>query len=259
MLEVKKLLKVLYCELNYMEKSRQAFLKDPSVLDKKQEGAGADNYTKYGRDMHKISPKNYNNGEYWCDTFTYQCFVKAYGVENTRKLLHGQSAYTPTSANYFKNNGEWHTGYDVEVGDKIFFRNSVRICHTGIVVDVDKKKRLITTIEGNTNNGAAVIPNGGSVCIKKYNIGNPAIAGYGRPKYEKEVVKVDENVRNIGWHTDNIGKWYRYKEGVGPDTYYRNIVKEIDGKCYAFNQNGYVIKKTLSKIGFGEDGHLIVK
>ena len=40
MLEVGKLLKVLYCELNYMEKSRQAFLKDPSVLDKKQEGAG---------------------------------------------------------------------------------------------------------------------------------------------------------------------------------------------------------------------------
>lgn len=263
MYDVSKLIKVAMDEVNYCEKSRAAYLKDKSCLDDKARGAGTDNYTKYGRDMNKICPSIYRNGEYWCDTFTYYCFVKAFGKDGALKLLYGWSAYTPSSANLFKKHGRWHTGADVQVGDKIFFKNSQRICHTGIVISVDKKNKKIMTVEGNsTANHNVVVANGGCVCMKVYDMGNSRIAGYGRPDYAQgEVVRPvnTEDTSKIGWHTDNIGKWYRYKEGTGTDTYYHNTVREINGRCYAFNKNGYVIVKTLSKIGFDTDGALIVK
>lgn len=263
MYSITKLMNVLFDEVGYCEKSLSAYKKDKSCLDSKTAGAGHDNYTKYGRDMNKICPSVYRNGEYWCDTFTYYAFVKAFGVEGALKLLHAWSAYTPTSANLFKKNGQWHTLADVEVGDKIFFRNSERICHTGIVVAVDKKSKKIMTIEGNsTANDDIVTPNGGCVCWKVYKIGNHRIAGYGRPDYYQSDVKKTVEVKDaskIGWHTDNIGTWYRYREGTGSDTYYHGIVKEIGGKCYAFNKKGYVIKNTLSKISFSDDGALIVR
>ena len=53
---VDKVLAVALAEEGYLEKSRQAYKSNHDILDSKEDGAGSDNYTKYGRDMHKICP-----------------------------------------------------------------------------------------------------------------------------------------------------------------------------------------------------------
>ena len=110
------------------------------------------------------------------------------------------SGYTPTSAGYFKNKGQWHT--TPKVGDIIFFKNSVRICHTGIVIMVSGDK--VYTIEGNTSDGVEVIPNGGAVCAKSYKLNNSSIAGYGRPAYDAEPVNSVPETKK--WRIF----WFRY-------------------------------------------------
>lgn len=50
----------------------------------------------------------------------------------------------------------------------------------------------------------------------------------------------DPEPQRVGWHTDNVGHWYRHSYGVGPDTYYHDGFYQIHGKWYAFNHNGYV-------------------
>lgn len=41
-----------------------------------------------------------------------------------------------------------------------------------------------------------------------------------------------------GWHTDTVGTWYAY--GTQKGCYYKNCCKEIDGKFYYFDENGYI-------------------
>ena len=178
---VSTLLKVAEAEIGYLEKASSA------NLDDKTANAGSANYTKYGRDMCKITGV-YGTHAAWCDCFVDWCFVKAFGQVEAEKLLGGFSGYTPTSAGYFKNKSQWYTS-NPQVGDIIFFKNSTRICHTGIVIEVKNNK--VYTIEGNTSAGAEVIPNGGAVCAKSYALSNSSIAGYGRPRYDAEPVKVE--------------------------------------------------------------------
>lgn len=170
-----KVIKIAEGEIGYLEK------KSSASLDDKTANAGSANYTKYGRDMCKITTV-YGTHAAWCDCFVDWCFVQAYGQAQAEKLLGGFSGYTPTSAGYFKNRKQWHT--TPKVGDIIFFKNSTRICHTGIVIAVEGGK--VFTIEGNTSAGAAVIPNGGGVHAKSYTLTNSSIAGYGRPAYDIE-------------------------------------------------------------------------
>lgn len=172
---VSKVIKVAEAEVGYLEKASNA------NLDDKTANAGSANYTKYGRDMCKITGV-YGTHAAWCDCFVDWIFVEAYGQTEAERLLGGFSGYTPTSAGYFKNRKQWYTS--PKVGDIIFFKNSIRICHTGIVVAVSGD--IVYTIEGNTSAGQEVIPNGGAVCAKSYKITNPNIAGYGRPAYDEE-------------------------------------------------------------------------
>ena len=170
--DVNKLIGVATNEIGYLEK------KSNSNLDSKTANAGSNNYTKYWRDL-----KPSYQGQPWCDCFVDWCFTKAYGASAAAELECGGSGdfYTPTSAQRYKNKGQYHRGADVKVGDQIFFKNSSRICHTGIVVGVSGS--TITTIEGNTSGASGVIANGGGVCKKSYKIGYSSIDGYGRPNY----------------------------------------------------------------------------
>lgn len=170
-----KLLKVAESEVGYLEKASN---KD---LDDKTKNAGSANYTKYSRDLVNWIGAPYAQGVYWCDQFVDWCFVKAFGKDEAKKLLGGWSAYTPTSAQYYDDIDCWHTS-NPKIGDQIFFKNSQRINHTGIVYNVDNTK--VYTIEGNTSSGSGVVSNGGCVTKKSYNLNNSKIAGYGRPKYD---------------------------------------------------------------------------
>lgn len=185
-----KVIEVADNEVGYLEK------KTNSNLDSKTANAGSNNYTKYGRDLVKWIGSPYANGVAWCDMFVDWCFYTAFGKKKAMELLNGWSAYTPTSAQYFKNMGRWHTSKP-KAGDVIFFKNSQRICHTGIVYKVDAT--TVYTIEGNTASKGSdnVIANGGGVFKKSYKLTNSSIAGYGRPAYDQEweVVIPDKSVK----------------------------------------------------------------
>lgn len=186
---VDKVIKIAEAEVGYLEK------RSNSQLDSKTANAGSANYTKYGRDMHKLYPAVMDFPAAWCDCFVDWCFQKAYGVSNAKKLLAGNfDDYTVISAQLYKNKKAWYK--TPKVGDQIFFTNSRGgICHTGLVYKVDKY--YVYTIEGNTSGASGVIANGGGVCKKKYNLTYSRIAGYGRPKYDEGTETVEKEPAKV--------------------------------------------------------------
>lgn len=189
-----KVISVALGEVGYLEKETNA------QLDSKTSNAGDENYTKYARDLHKITGfyNGNKNGYAWCDVFVDWCFVQAYGIEAAKKLLnHGQlGAGVKYSAQYYKDAGRWHTS--PQVGDQIFFKTSKSAwAHTGLVVAVSAD--TVTTVEGNTSGASGVIANGGGVCKKTYKRGSSSIVGYGRPDYSlvDDVPEATEEVCNV--------------------------------------------------------------
>ena len=175
---VDKVIAIAEAEVGYLEKKSNADLYDKTA------NAGMANYTKYGKEMHDIYPSVMDFPAAWCDAFVDWCFYKAYGASNAKALIGGNfNDYTPSSAQLYKNKNAWYTS-NPKVGDQIFFKNSTRICHTGIVYKVDSN--YVYTIEGNTSGASGVVANGGGVCKKKYSLGYSKIAGYGRPKYDTQ-------------------------------------------------------------------------
>lgn len=51
---------------------------------------------------------------------------------------------------------------------------------------------------------------------------------------------VSRETSDLGWNRDNNGLWYRHTTGTGPETYYHDCVKIINGHCYAFDSDGYI-------------------
>lgn len=229
---VDKVLGVALAEEGYLEKSSTAYFSNPNVLYDKFKGAGYDNYTKYGYEMHKVYPSVMDFPAYWCDAFVDWCFYKAYGVATAKSLLGGNfDDYTVASAEKYKEKGGWHKfGERPEKGDQIFFKNDVRINHTGLVIDVDDS--YVYTIEGNTSTSASlegsVVANGGGVSRKKYNWKtNTRIAGYGRPKYD---------VVRVGW--EKVGLLWRYTKENGELA--RNEWLLINHHWYLFKNDGWM-------------------
>lgn len=182
---VEKVIEIAKGEVGYLEKASNM------NLDSKTGNAGKMNYTKYARDIDGII--GFYNGKKqgfaWCDVFVDWVFVKAYGVEDAKKLLcqpvRSLGAGCKYSMNYYRSKGQLYTS--PKIGDQIFFKNSSgEACHTGIVYDIDKT--YVYTIEGNTSTASGVVANGGGVCQKKYKLNYNRIAGYGRPKYDVHTV-----------------------------------------------------------------------
>ena len=194
---VDKVINIALAEVGYLEK------KSNSQLDSKTANAGSANYTKYGRDMHKLYPSVMDFPAAWCDAFVDWCFQKAYGVSNAKGLIGGNfDDYTPNSAQLYKNKKAWYS--TPKVGDQIFFKNSKRICHTGLVYKVDSES--VYTVEGNTSGASGVIANGGGVCKKSYLLTNSSIAGYGRPKYDVEKTSVNTSGGKYMFEVPNLVK-----------------------------------------------------
>ena len=179
-----KVIAIAAAEVGYLEKSKVAYQKDPSVLDQKTAGAGYDNYTKYGRDMHRIYPSTMDLHAAWCDCFIDWCFQKAYDVTTAKNLLGGNfDDYTVASAQMYAKHGALDK--KPEVGAQIFFtRNgAVSGCyHTGLVISVAADGKTVTTIEGNTSaTGSGIEANGGCVAKKVRNVN--AYTLFGHPAY----------------------------------------------------------------------------
>jgi len=186
---VDKVLKIAESEVGYLEKSASAYKKNPKILDEKTNGAGLDNYTKYGRDMHKVYPSVMDFPAAWCDAFVDWCFYTAYGITTAKSLLDGNfDDYTVASAQMYKNKNAIYTS--PKVGDQVFFTKNGQVSgcyHTGLVYKVDNT--YFYTVEGNTSvskkDNAKVVANGGGVARKQYSIsGYKGRTIFGRPKYD---------------------------------------------------------------------------
>lgn len=208
---VDKVISIAKAEEGYLEKSATAYKKDKTILNKKIEGAGSDNYTKYGRDMHEIYPTVMDFPAAWCDAFVDWCFYKAYGIANAKGLLGGNfDDYTVASAQLYKNKGMLDT--NPKKGDQVFFTKNGQVggCyHTGLVYDVDKV--YFYTIEGNTSGASGVISNGGGVARKKYGIASyKGKTIFGHPRYDAEcdTTKPAKSVSEVAQEIiKGIGGW----------------------------------------------------
>jgi len=168
-----KLIATAKSYVGYIEK------KNSKNLDDFTANAGKNNYTMFARDYKTATGIN-AQAQPWCDVFVDMMFIYTFGTEIAEKMLGGFSAYTPTSANNFKLIGRYFK--KPVPGDVIFFKNSQRIYHTGIVRAVDGEN--VYTIEGNTSSAKGVVENGGCVAMKSYSLNYSKIAGYGRPVWE---------------------------------------------------------------------------
>ena len=178
MITLTAILELAKSQVGYLEK------KSPMNEDSMIENAGTNNYTKYGRDLVKNIGSPFADGVAWCEMYVTWLFWKLGGKQAVMENLYGLSAYTPTSAGYFKNNNSWYVGKAPKPGYQIFFKNSQRICHTGLVTRC--QGGYVYTIEGNTSSSAGVVANGGCVKEKSYPVSYNKIAGYGIPKCFKD-------------------------------------------------------------------------
>lgn len=162
---IDKLIQIAKNEAGYLEKASN------SQLDSKTANAGENNYTKYWRDI-----KPSYQGQPWCAAFISWCFMKAFGLDNAKKLLkHWPYVYCPTMADLFTLNS------NPKVGDIVIFYRNGEFTHTGIVIKVSGDR--FWTVEGNTSGGSTIIANGGGVCQKSYYNSNLPGTKFCTPNY----------------------------------------------------------------------------
>lgn len=262
------LIKVAEGEVGYLEKETN------KNLDSKTANAGDENYTKYARDFDTKYPNFYNgkkNGFAWCDIFVDWCFVKAFGVEEAKKLL-GQpnkscGAGCSWSADYYKKIGCFSK--KPIVGAQIFFSDSKGVpCHTGLVYSVGTK--YVYTIEGNTSSAAGVVANGGAVAKKKYALNYNRIYGYGIPKFDKEsttTIKTTATANNSiatvnkitvkDWQLAAIADGFRFPK-YGADGEWGAECEAVAKKAIIKRRTNYVnrnLTKLVQKVvGVKQDG-----
>ena len=169
---VRKVLAIARTELDYKEKTSNA------QLDDKTANAGSGNWTKYARDLDRISGfyNGAKNGFPWCDVFYDWLMVAAFGPKTAAQLLcqpsNSAGAGCLYSAQYYQQAARFFRS-DPQSGDQIFFSYSPgEVSHTGIVEAVTGG--TITTIEGNSSDG---------VVRRTYPVGSGTIYGYGRPDW----------------------------------------------------------------------------
>lgn len=250
-----KVIDIAEQEVGYLEKTSNAYLYSKTA------NAGKNNYTKYAYEMDTKYSGFYNgkkNGFAWCDVWTDWCFVTAFGVEKAKELLCQPSkslgAGCKYSMNYYKDKGQFYV--KPVVGDQIFFYNSSKtnIAHTGLVYKVDST--YVYTIEGNTSSASGVVANGGCVAKKKYKLNYSRIAGYGRPKYDKEVAKETNssssktkvNVLIQNWQKSAIADGFKFPE-YGADGQWGDECVRVAEKaiCKKPKIKGLYTNKNLTK------------
>lgn len=126
--EAKKVVAVAKKYVGYLEKASNKNLESFTA------NAGSANFTIFAK-MYKEETGIDVQGQPWCDVFVDMCFILALGKKRAKELLGNFSAYTPTSSNLLKDAAkkELKNFANAKTGDIIFFKNSERICHTGLV------------------------------------------------------------------------------------------------------------------------------
>ena len=257
---IKKIISVEEVEVGYLEKETN------KKLSSKTGNAGDENFTKYWKDIKEWGLGNYQ-GSYWCAGFQFWCFVKAFELENAKKLLyHSPFIYCPTIANLFKAEDRLYS--TPKVGDIVVFKGSTRFNHTGFVYKVDET--YFYTIEGNTSGGSSVVRNGGSVAKKKYAISTAKSKGHKfcRVNYGLVADEKDTKINTVREIQEWLNKNYKTKLTV--DNEYgektkSSLVKALQTELNeAYNlklkvdgEFGDKTKKAIKTLKKGEKGDLI--
>lgn len=154
---------------------------------------GSNNWTVFAQELDSV---NYFNSKKqnvaWCGTYCYDMIFKACFDDSNpdydnsdRKWDCLYFTYQPSrdnaacgcryGANYFRNNGAWHSVKEAKKGDVIFFGPYGAETHQGLVRFIDGGR--VYTIEGNSGN---------AVRHKDYDLNDSYISGIGRPRYDDE-------------------------------------------------------------------------
>lgn len=153
-----------------------------------------DTMRKQGQDFYGWNLNGYD----WCDVAFDWAVCKAFGIGLGKVITYqsgGGSAYTPTSAQYYINNGAYiYKGRGTpRAGDQIFYTDNGTtsgIYHTGMVYAVDGSN--VYTIEGNIGGRP------GRVGKCTHSLYSGSIHGYGRPNYAHEQVLVKLLSNSLG-------------------------------------------------------------
>ncbi len=205
-------------EVDYLEKSWEAYNNDPTIIYDKVAGAGRDNVTKYAKEMDDLAVYNGpKQGYAWCKVFVDWCFVQSFGTDRAAELLLDWTASCTQAYNTFKAAGR--TINNPKPGDLVFFGNCE---HIGIVMDTDDKK--IYTVEGNTSGTTGLVANGGKVAQKEYYKTSGYIYGYARPDYNEDPGPTppepsgDDTIREIQEWVNTYGANIAVDGFFGPQT-----------------------------------------
>lgn len=252
-----KVIEIALSEVGYHEKASN------SQLNSKTANSGSANYNKFAAFIDKHYPEFYNlskNGYDWCDIFNDYCHIKASDMETARKALYQPyescGAGCPYSAGYYRQNGAFiNRGAGMpKPGDQIFFGTPGDEYHTGIVVKVLGDK--VYTVEGNS---------GEKVSEHCYYLTDSSIAGYGRPKYDKEVTTVELKENGAIYK-------YAYKDVLGGSSKLLKSLKtgakvtwlKDDGygwsKVRSGTVEGWIMNRHLKKSGLSKfKGYILTK
>lgn len=189
-------------EIGYHEKNT------PEYLDQKTApNDGGGNYTKYARDLDKISYFNgRKQGFDWCAVFydALHVYTLGDGLSARVALYQPDAKYNcgagcTQQAQYYRDANAFYT--DPKPGDQIFYGKSGDEAHTGLVIEVSDKS--VVTIEGNVNNAVRLIT---------HSIKDGSIVGYGRPRYLSgdpyvvRVVKSGDTLNQIAQEYDTTAE-----------------------------------------------------
>ena len=192
--EIEKVILIAKNEEGYLEK------KSNNQLDNKTANAGSANYTKYWRDI-----KPDYQGQPWCAAFISWSFMKAFGLDNAKKLLkHWPYVYCPTLGKLFTRNA------NPKIGDVVIFYHNGMFTHTGLVTAVIGDR--FYTIEGNTSGASGIIANGGGVCAKSYLNSQMPGTKFCTPDYSivPNAVNKPSDINKIPSNTIQTGEKYMF-------------------------------------------------
>lgn len=233
MYNINKLISIFKDENGYVEKKKGC----PTnfLYDKVGKYAGADNWTKYWKDMADIGLSNYQ-GSYYCIATLFWGMAKAFGLSDAQKLcLQKFMINCQVTYDLFNKAGQVYS--TPKIGDIVVFWNGNRFHHAEFVVSV--KGDVVKTFGANTTAVTSVtVYNGGGCRFNKiYSLKALQSCGHKflRPNYGEQITESWEQIDD---------KWkYRLSDG----SYVTSSWKQIENIWYYFDDNGIMYKGWLYK------------